>query len=311
MRTGILAAIALSTAAVAAPGHARADVARAWAAAKAGLPADTKLMVGIDIAAIRQTQLFATYYPKLHDKPDAAKVLDAIKDGCKVDPAGLVQGIVFGGTDGDQDGAMYVAINGTDRAKLSSCLQAAVQADDKDAKVSVKQNGNITEVTRGSDTLYFGWIGKDVLVAPFRAKEKAALTKWMGGKGALAKSDLGKLLAKVNTAATLWAVGLGAKEIQPGIDARGGYGAVTYAKGTVNADLHAMLVSPEQATSLANLANQQLDQARNGPMPAEFAALIKAITITAAQDEVRVKASMTEKDVMGALAIALGTLGGL
>lgn len=57
MRTaGILAALALSTAALSAlHGQARADTARAWAAAKAGLPADTKIVVGVDIAADRKS----------------------------------------------------------------------------------------------------------------------------------------------------------------------------------------------------------------------------------------------------------------
>ena len=85
MRTaGILAALALSIAAL--HGQARGDAARAWAAARAGLPADTKVVIGVDVATVQKTQLFATFYPKLHDQPDIASLLDAIKDGCKLDP---------------------------------------------------------------------------------------------------------------------------------------------------------------------------------------------------------------------------------
>src|SRR5690349_17886579 len=93
MRTaGILAALALSIAAL--HGQARADTSRAWAAAKAGLPADAQVVIGIDVATVQKTQLFATFYPKLRDQPEFAKVLDAIKDGCKIDPLAVIQGVV-------------------------------------------------------------------------------------------------------------------------------------------------------------------------------------------------------------------------
>jgi hypothetical protein len=306
----ILAAIAVSSVAIVAlGGSARAD-GKAWTAAKAGLPADTKLVVGIDVATVQKTQLFATYYPKLHDKPEAAKVLDAIKDGCKLDPVSVVQSLVVAAADDDQDGAIYVAVTGIDKAKLSSCLQATAKTDDKGAKVAIKHTGNITEVTKGDETVYFGWVGKDVLVVPFRAKDKPALTRWMGGKGALAKSDVGKALAKINTSATVWGAGSGTKEIQPGVNAKGGYGTVNYAKGTLNADIHAVMETAEQASNMATTASQQLDQAKSGPLPPEFVAMLKAITVTSDKDEVRIKANVAEKDVLGAVAFALSTLGG-
>ncbi len=315
MRTaGILAALALSIAAL--HGPARADTARAWAAARAGLPADTKVVIGVDIAAVQKTQLFATFYPKLHDQPDIAKVLDAMKDGCKIDPLAVIQGIVVASTGEQDDGAMYLAISGIDRNKLSSCLQTtaaahapAAEAGDK-PKVTVKQTGNITEVSRGGDTGYFGWVGTNVFVVTFHATDKASLTKWMGGKGALAKSDIGKTLARVNTAAAMWGAGIGTKELQPGMTARGGYGAVTYAKGQLSADIHAVMENAGQAGSASMMANQQLNLIKaTGQVPAELAPVVQAITLSAENDEVRVKASVAEKDVLGAITFAISNLG--
>src|SRR3954466_2762200 len=175
MRTaGILAVLALSTAAV--PGQARADTSRAWPAAKAGLPADTRVVVGVDVTTIQKTQLFATFYPKLHDQPEVARVLDAVKTGCKIDPLAVIQGVVVALTADHDDGVLYVALSGVDRNKLASCLSSAAQAGDKPAKVAIKQTGNITEVSRpgpdgkdgkdgkDSETGYFGWVGSNVLV---------------------------------------------------------------------------------------------------------------------------------------------------
>jgi hypothetical protein len=267
-------------------------------------------VVGVDVAAIQKTQLFATYYPKLHDKPDAAKVLDALKDTCKLDPVAIIQGLVVGTAADGEDGAMYVALTGVDKARLSSCLQAAARAEDKDAKVSVKNTGNVTEVTKGTDTAFFGWVGKDVVVVPFHTNDRPSLTRWMGGKGALGKSDLGKTLARIDTRATIWGAGQGTKELQPGVNARGGYGTVTYTRGTVAADVHAILESADQAATMATAANQQLAEVKKGSLPPEFSALLNAVTIGADKDEIRVKASVSEKDMMGAIAFALNAFRG-
>src|SRR5262249_46509994 len=151
-----LVVLAVSSAAVAIGGRARADVSRAWTAAKAGLPADTKLVIGVDVAAVQKTQLFATYFPKVRDKPEAAKVLDATKDGCKLDPMAIIQSVVVATAEDQEDGVMYVATTGVDKAKLSSCLVATAKTDDKDAKIAIKSTGNVTEVTKGDETAFFG-----------------------------------------------------------------------------------------------------------------------------------------------------------
>jgi hypothetical protein len=304
---GILVALALSTAAV--HGQARADVSRAWAAAKAGLPADTKIVVGVDVAAVQKTQLFATYYPRLHDRPEVAGLLDAIKDGCKLDPLAVIQGIVFASWGERNDGVLYLAISGVDRNKLSSCLQATAQAApqqaearDKPASVLIKQAGNITEVSRGGVTGYFGWVGKDVVVVALHTTDKPSLVKWMSGKGALARSDLGKLLARVNTSVAIWGARAGTMEVQPGMTTRGGYGAVSYARGQLSADLHAVMEDAGHAGSASMIINQELTLAKaTGQIPSEVAPVLEAVTVSADNDEVRIKASVAEKDVAGAV----------
>jgi len=306
---GIFAAIALSF--VAFHGDARADAGKAWAAARTGLPADAKFVFGLDIAALAKTQLFATYFPKLKEKPDAAKVLDAVKDICKLDPVAIVQGLVLAMSADQQDGAAYVALSGIDRTKLSTCIQQVAQGQDKDAKVTVKQDGNLTEISMGGDTAFFGWVGKDVVVVSLHAQDKSTLTKWMGGKGALAKSDLGKTVAKVNTSAAIWGAGTGDKEVQPGITAKGLYGTVTYAKGNVSAEIHAVMSSPDEATKMVTTTNQQLDVVKQGgQLPPDLAALVKALTITADKDQIRVAATVAEKDLLSALALVINGFGG-
>jgi hypothetical protein len=307
MRTaGIVAAIALSSICLLGlQRQARADTARAWTAAKAGLPADTKIVIGVDVTAIQKTQLFQTLYPKVHDKPDVAEMLDTMKDTCKLDPLSVVRGVVIGMSTDRDDGAVYIALSGVDRAKLSSCFQRVAQARHKDTKVAVKQDGDITELVKGSDSAFIAWVGKDVIAVSLHAQDKASLGKWTGGKGAFAKSELARTLGKVNATAAIWAAGESAKEIEAGITVKGGYGAVTVGNGNVAADVHAMMETAAQATSAASMANKQLDAARQGGqgVPPELAALLKAVMISADKDEVRIKANILEKDLLAIVAV--------
>lgn len=305
MRTvGILAAVALSFASL----PARADTAKAWAAAKAGLPADAKIVIGVDLAALQKTQLFAMVYPKLLEKADASQVIDTVKSTCKIDPLAAVKGMVVAMSDDQQSGAIYLAISGIDKAKLSSCLQTAIKAG-KTAKVSLKQDGNITQVSDGTSTAFIGWVGKDVIVVSLHAEDKPSLVKWMGGKGALAKSGLGKSLGKLNTTATLWGAGEATKEVEPGVTVKGGYGQVSFAKGNLDADLHAVMASAAQAVTMATSTKKQLDEAKQNQLPPAIATVLKAVTIAPANDEVVLKGSFVENDLMSLLALALGGVG--
>jgi hypothetical protein len=307
--SGIVAAAALSVVSL----QAHADTSKAWTAAKAGLPADAKVVLGFDVAAIQKTQVFAALFPKLRDTPEVAKLFDTMKDTCKLDPLAVVQGVVMATSTDQADGALYLSVNGLDRAKLADCAKRAnlAVAADKAAPakppVLVKQDGNISEVTRGDDTAFFGWVGKDVIVVSIHAQDKPSLVKWMGGNGALAKSGLGKSIGKVNTSAAVWLIGDTDKELQPGIAAKRVYGAVTYAKGAFKPDVHVQMASAADAKTIADLATKQLAEVsrNNAQLPPDLVAALKTVTLTTANDELVVKANVGEAELLRVLTLAM------
>jgi hypothetical protein len=283
------------------PLESRAEPSTAWTAAKAGLPADAKIVVGVDLAALQKSQLFAAFYPKLLEKADASKAIEMMKEICRIDPLAAVQGVVVATSADQEDGAVYLAISGLDKAKVSSCFQNAVQSTgDKDAKVSLKQDGNITEVSDGKKTRFIGWVGNNVIVLSLHREDKPSLVKWMGGKGELAKSKFGKILAKVNTSAAVWGAGEGSKELRPGTTAKGGYGAVTFSKGNLGIDVHAVMEDAAQATLMASWAQGMFDAFRRGmrgPAP-ELSDMLAAATFVGSSNEVVLKASFAEKELL-------------
>lgn len=306
MRTaGFLVASLLSLASL----TASADT-KAWTAAKAGLPADARIVIGLDVGALQKTQLFTTYYPKLLAKNGTGDTFEKLKTECKIDPLTAVTGFVVATTADQGEGAAYVSLSGLDPAKVGACFQSPGMAE-KGQKVTVKQTGDIMEINDGKTTSYVGWIGKDVIVVPLKVEDKTQLQKWMSGKGALAKSDIGKQIAKVNTGAALWGAGIASKELKPGTTIKGGYGTVQTKSGNLDVDVHAVMGSADQATSFAADANKQIGQMKqSGGLPPAVANLAKGVTISSAKEEVVVKANVVEKDLLAVLALAMGGMGG-
>src|SRR6185436_19764842 len=201
------------------PDRALADPARAWAVAKDNLPAQAALVIGADLTAITKSQTFNQLLPLAFAKePDARKLFETIKTSCKIDPMTAIHGMVYA-TDADRkQGAVYLALGaGLDQAKLTSCLEQVAKANGKDAKLTAKKVGAITELTVDAGKAYVSWIGADVLVIPSDLHDRAVLEKWIGQKGGLAKSPLAKIYPSANTKGAVWGASAVPKDLEPGV----------------------------------------------------------------------------------------------
>lgn len=305
MRTvGIFVAMAVSVAALS-PRVAGADTARAWTAARAALPADATLVIGVDLAAIQKSELFAAVFPKLRARPGVGEMFDLLKDHCKLDPLAVVQSAVVAMADNHTDGAVYLAVTGVDRAGLAKCIEAVNQGNG--AKVTVQQDGNLTQLTKDNAVSYAGWVGKDVIVMSLHPEDKPALVKWMGGKGAFARSGLSATLTKVNKAAALWSAGDVVKELEPGATAKTFYGAFTFAGGNLGADLHVVMQDAAQAAQVKKTTTDNI-AAFKLKSHTPLGGMMDKISVATSGNEVVVKATLVEKLLVGAIAPLLGKL---
>ena len=307
--------LVLATLTSLAPITAHADAAKAWSAAKANLPSDATIVAGFNFGAIAKSQIFTEMFPKLvASSADLKEFLDLAKSACGIDPITAVAGAVIA-TDADKkSGVVYLALNGLDQAKLAACADKLAKAKGKgDEKISFKKDGNIIEVTstKQSKSVFYGWVGSDVIVIP-KDGDKAGLQRWMGGKG-FSTSALGKVVGKVNTGAAAWGATTESKSIQAGMNMKGGYGSLDIAQGKITVGAHVVLGSPAEATQASTEANKQLAQLKtSGQLPAMFNSLLASLKVTSAADELVVGASAPEKDILAVaqMAIAMGALGG-
>ncbi len=163
-------------------------------------PRKLALVIGADLTAIAETKLFNTFLAlAMAKEPDAKKVFETIKTSCQIDPLSAVHGVVL-------RRRRSQAGRGLPRSARASISQARElrragrQVPGRQgSKLTVKKTGAITEISTDKEKLYVSWIGTDVLVVGSDVHDKAALEKWVGQKGGLAKSPVAKLHGGTNT----------------------------------------------------------------------------------------------------------------
>jgi hypothetical protein len=303
-RRFVYAASAALAFAALAPARAEADAGKAWTAAKDNLPANTSMVIGADLGAVTKSTLFNQLLPlALSQQPDIRKGLDLVKASCKIDPLAAIQGLVVARDPDKGEGAIYLALGaGLDQPKLTKCLEEIAKANgNKDAKLSVKKTGAVTELGMDGKNAYVSWIGSDVLVIPFDIRDKAQLERWVGQKGGVAKSPVSKLVAAANTKGTVWGASSQTKQLEQGIMMKGAHGALSMASGNLGLDLHVMLDSAKAATDAVARANKQLADVSAGNVPPKVQAMLKQVSVKAAGPEVTIKASVPENELMSLL----------
>jgi hypothetical protein len=277
-----------------------AEAGPAWTAAKANLPKETSVLVGLDLAQLQKSSLFSFGFPMmLSQQPDLKEGLELVKSTCKLDPMKIVKDVVIGADDNQKHGAIFLSVDGLDQAKLVACLEAVAAAKGKkDVKVAVKTDGKITEIAVGDKSVFLSWIGTNVIALPIEVSSKADLQAWTGAK-ALAKSKVAKGMGKVNTSAAAWAVSGMPKDLDDKTKMKMGYGSVTLSGGKLGADFHVQLASAESAKAAAEKAQKELTglASSNGLDPSLKAVLL-AVTVVAAGDELQIKGAMPESDVL-------------
>lgn len=286
----------------------RADSGKVWAAAKAGLPAKTNWVVGMDIAALTKLSLFKMTFPLLlSQKPDVKVGLELIKTTCKIDVLTTVEALVAGTDEDQQQGALYLQVKGIDDKSLTACVQAIAKS--KGSTVTVTRDGGITEVMLGTDKVFLTWVTKDVIAVSV-GPDKTQLQAWTGGKKAFARSPAGVLAAKVDVKAAVFVATAVERDIDGmNMKLKGAYGGLTPAKGILAFDMHLQLPSAADAKTVADRTSRDLTAKINSSgLAPELKAALETVTIKNAGIELVVKAAVVENHVLsivGALANAL------
>jgi len=297
MRSLAIASILASgVAAVASPAH--ADPKHAWAAAQANLPASTTLVLDANVDAVMASSLVA-FASAFMSTLGATQTLERIKTTCKIDPAKAIDGLVMVEGPTPDTGAYYLSLDGVDEAALTACANKLAKKPTAEAAApSVTKDGAITELLFGDKKLYATWIAPDVIVIAAKPSDKAMLKTFTSGKGALAKSPLGKLVAKTNTAATIWAASTKSRAMQ-GKNMTQGHGGLDLANKTLTLTMAMTFSSAAEAKTVAKLANDQIIALlASGRLDAIVMEMLNKVSITTTGADLAVTGSIPENQLL-------------
>ncbi len=287
---------------------------KSWTAAKAVLPGDLFVVAGGNVATIQKSTIYQAIVPALLQKEkDAKEGFELIKTSCGINVETSITDAVVAVKENEK-GLIVAAVSGIDEAKVTSCLQKIAEKENqekgKNKKITAKTSGKIVEYSMEGEKekLYIAWLASDVIAMATDPTDKSLLEKMIGGKGAVAKSgDMAKALGKVNTSAAVWfavakktPVGEGKTKATMKI----AFGAVDLAAGVVSVAGEMVLSSSAEAKAFADQVKAEMSQ-NAASMPAEFQKLAKSVVIAASGDSVTIKFSLTEKELMSLIGLAM------
>lgn len=289
-----VAVVASALALSAASAHAGS---KSWAAVKGSINAKANVIAGGSLGPVRSTKLFASALQMfLSEEHDAQEAFTLIKDTCSIDVPTAIADFTVVMRDGENP-LVVLGLDGVDEKKAIACLEAiGSKGAGKPVKVIAKKKGKVTSyaIPGEKEKLYFAWLAPDVLAFGEDPNVAGKLEKVLTGKPA--KGDLGKLVAKVNTDAPLWAA-VAMKEKEDGMQINGGYGSVELAGGKFTGTVHVMMGSTDDAQKAAAMGTAGLGELKQKAAKTAAAALINSVTIAATGAELTVTGAVVDGDL--------------
>jgi hypothetical protein len=286
-------------------GTARADApGDAWGAAQKLLPSAPTIVLGMNVATIKGSDLFKELYPMLMAQAGEVKDgLEEVRQTCAIDVKEAVQGAVVS-VDDSSKGVVFLSLKGITSARVNECIQKVGAKQKKNIVVGKPDAKGIVEYSAAGDArkLYLAFLANNVIAMATEPFDKELLTRWIGGTGVDAKSRAGKAVASVNTNAAVWAVVVKPQKLDEGMNMKLVYGNADVSGGTISGDVRLVLASAKEATAALAKSNSELEKAKKeGQIPPQLASLMKTLKMTAKDDELQLKASMPESEALAVI----------
>jgi hypothetical protein len=277
---------------------------RAWTTLRPLLPEGVVLAGQINAAALRGSESFRQLRRMVDKDRDARELVEAARSGCQIDLGEAVQDVAFAVTDGN-DNQVLVALSfrGVGEAELVHCAEVvAAKKRGGPVKIESKRAGAIVEYTVPGETdkFYAAWLAPDVVAFASEPSQRAPLAALIAGKGGFAAAPTTRrAVAALAPGAAAWAVYLKPEHIDS-YDLKFAAGTVGVSGGQLQLEVELFLVDADSAKRAAADWTAQKDQlaASGAPMVGQ---LLKSVQIVAADEVVRLTASVSEKDFLGLL----------
>lgn len=265
------ATVAGQAAAGAAPGKTaeKAPVAAA-AGDMAYLPADSDVIAQLDLARVRQADLFKEFVePKMNEEMNKDAEFAEFKTTCGIDPLAEMKTVAFGiKANGNDMQNMVLVVHGIDKAKAIACADKMKEkATAKGGTVTIDGDTVVLTKAGEAETMAFAGVGADVLVLQFgKGVTKDTLKEIVAGqKGASTSATFMELYGKTKEGALRFLVNGNASFMQKaggmGPKPKALFGTLDGAGG-LSLDMRMRLEDAAAAKGLVDMAQSQMAQAK-------------------------------------------------
>jgi len=228
------------------------------------LPADSEMVIGINLGQLQQSALYKQFASKFMDK--AAGGLAEFKAACGFDPMESIKSMAMGmknlGGGGAPDGA--IVIHGPDKAKVMACIDKAKdKAKEKGTEITVDgdvvlvkdKSGGTTAFTFVNDSTMLGTIGTKGNVDGVKEAAK--------GTSALKTSaTFVDMYSKINTQDSVWALVNGNSKMLDkagalGVKPKAIFGSLNLTDG-LTVDVRVRMSTPDEVKGFVGMAQGQI-----------------------------------------------------
>jgi len=232
------------------------------------LPADSEIVIGVNLAQIQQSALYKQFLAKFMDK--ASGGLAEFKANCGFDPIDSIKSIaigmkgVGGGGGAVPDGA--IVIHGPDKAKVMACFNldkaktaAAAKGTeikmDGDVALIKDKSGNTTAFTFVNDTTMLGIMGTKANADGLKDAAK-------GASALKSSATFVDMYSKINTQDSLWGLVNGNSHILDkagglGIKPKAVFGSLNLTDG-LTVDIRVRMATADEVKGFVDLAQGQI-----------------------------------------------------
>lgn len=274
------------------------------------LPADSELVLGLNVAQLRESALWKQYSSKIMDK--ASDTLNEVKAACGFDPMTAITSVSIGMKGlGNHEPDGVIVVHGIEKAKITdACVAKAKASAEKDGgSLTLDGDVYIEKDKDGSTTAMTFVSGNTLLITGGTLGTKDAIKGVAKGTSGLKTSKAFlDLYSKINTKSSLWGFVNGnapfmSKAGAMGMKPKAIYGSLNVTDGLA-LDARIRLGSPEEATSLVSMAKGQVDNP-------QVKAMFDKLEVTADGADVKAVVALSGQKLQQLAMMAGGMLGGM
>lgn len=273
------------------------------------LPVDSEVVLGLNFSQLQKSALWQKFVQPQLMKDEAQKKLAEFQTKCGFDPMAAISSVSMGlkGVGADKPDGVLV-VHGPEKAKVLGCLDKMKGEAEAEGTTITTEQDVVTIKSKDGDNFAFTYVNDTTLVGVVGANANAAGVQAAAKGGSALKTSPAfvEMYGKIKTADSLWLLMNGNSKAfdqaaAMGFKPKAVFGSVNVTDGLA-VDMRIRLESPDQAKSIADMANGQVGQ---------FKAMVDKLDIANDGADVKFIVAMSSQKLEALIGQFAGMMGGL